>query len=79
MPGAQITICQATGPEQLRIERLVNRMPPGPSRDWHLARTKELESILESLALEDFVVENDSRPLRAAALEVLQRAGLEAP
>jgi hypothetical protein len=80
VPGAQITICRVTGPEQLRIERLVNRMPPGPSRDWHLARTKELESILESLALEDFVVENDSRPLRVAALEVLQRAGwLEAP
>lgn len=75
VPGAQITICRVTGPERLRIKRLVNRMPPGPSRDRHLARTKELESILEGLALEDFVVENDSRPLRVVALEVLERAG----
>lgn len=75
VPGAEITICRLTGPGRLRVERLVHRMPPGPSRDWHVARTTELESILEDLALEDFVIENDSRSVRAVALEVLERAG----
>lgn len=75
VPGAQITICRLTGPESLRIERLASRMPPGPSLDWHLARTTELEAILERLAVEDFVVANDARAVRAVALEVLQRAG----
>jgi len=75
VPGAEITICRLTGPSALRVERLASRMPPGPSRDWHVARTIELESVLDDLALEDFVVENDSRPVRAVALEVLERAG----
>lgn len=75
VPGADITICRLTAPECLRVERLVSRMPPGASRDWHVARTTELDVLLEGLALEDFVVENDSRPVRAVALEVLDRAG----
>jgi hypothetical protein len=50
-------------------------MPPGPSRDWHLARTVELEGILKDLACEDFEVENGDRPVRDVALEVLARAG----
>jgi hypothetical protein len=75
VPGADITICRLTAPEYLRIERLVNRMPPGTPRDWHVARTTELESLLEGVALEDFVVDNDSRPVRAVAVEVLERAG----
>ena len=49
-------------------------MPPGPSRDWHLARTVELNSILERLAVEDFVVDNGVRPVREVAIEILARA-----
>jgi adenylylsulfate kinase len=79
VPGAEITICRLTGPESLRIERLTARMPPGPARDWHIARTRELESILEARALEDFVADNDARPVRAVALEVLERAGWPCP
>lgn len=75
VPGAEITICRLTSPERLRIERLGRRMPPGPTRDWHVERTTELESLLQDAALEDFVVENDSRSVRAVALEVLERAG----
>jgi hypothetical protein len=72
--GADMTIARLTGPEATRLERLANRMPEGPSRDWHLARTVELEQILERAAHEDFVVENGDRPIREVALEVLRRA-----
>lgn len=75
VPGAEITVCGLTTPERLRLERLHERMPPGPSRDWHLARTVELEGILADRAYEDFEVENGDRPIRDVALEVLSRAG----
>ena len=75
VPGADITVCRLVAPEPLRVERLRERMPPGPSRDWHLDRTVELEAILTAHGHEDFVVENGDRPVRDVALEVLRRAG----
>ncbi|HVM07520.1 MAG TPA: hypothetical protein VM345_03570 [Acidimicrobiales bacterium] len=75
IPGAEITTVRITGPEPVRLERLTRRMPEGPSLDWHLARTVELEEILQQAAHEDFVVENDDRPVRDVALDVLRRAG----
>jgi adenylylsulfate kinase len=75
VPGAEITVCRLTTPEPLRLERLHDRMPPGPSRDWHLARSVELEAILANLACEDFEVENGDRPVRDVALKVLVQAG----
>ena len=71
---AEITVCRLATPEPLRLERLHERMPPGPSRDWRLARTVELEGILADRACEDFEVENGDRPIREVALEVLSRA-----
>ena len=61
--------------EAVRVDRLTARMPAGPSRDWHVRRTVELEEMLERAALEDFVVTNDGREPRAVALEVIDRAG----
>jgi hypothetical protein len=75
VPGADITVCRLVASEADRIARLLGRMPPGPSRDWHLARTVELNSILEQLAIEDFIVDNGSRPVREVAIEILVRAG----
>jgi adenylylsulfate kinase len=75
IPGSDIVVCRLVAPETTRLERLVRRMPPGPSRDWHLARTAELESNLDRACLEDFVVENGDRPVRRVALEVLLGAG----
>jgi hypothetical protein len=72
---ADITVCRLVAPETDRIARLLGRMPPGPSRDWHLARTVELNSILERLVVEDFVVDNGARPVREVATEILIRAG----
>jgi hypothetical protein len=75
VPGANITVCRLIAPEAVRMERLVGRMPPGPSRDWHLSRTVELDRVLERLAFEDFTVENGGRPLREVAVEVLAGLG----
>jgi adenylylsulfate kinase len=75
VPGAQITVCRLVAPEAARVERLLERMPPGPSRDWHLCRTVELEAILGRLAYEHFTVDNGNRSVREVALDVLVRAG----
>jgi hypothetical protein len=75
VPGAEITVCRLVAPEAVRLDRLHGRMPAGPSRDWHLGRTVELERILDRLGVEDFAVENGDRPVREVALEVLDRAG----
>jgi hypothetical protein len=75
VPGADITVCRLVAPEAARVQRLVERMPPGPSRDWHLRRTVELEAVLGRLAHEDFTVENGSRSVREVALDVLSHAG----
>ena len=56
VPGAEITVCRLTTPEPLRLERLHERMPPGPSRDGHLASTVELEGIHANFSCEDFEV-----------------------
>lgn len=79
VPGAVITVCRLTVPEAVRLDRLALRMPPGPSRDWHLARSVELESILARQGCEDFTVENGDRPVREVAVEVLVRAGWVRP
>jgi len=75
VPGAEITVCRLTTSEPLRLERLHERIPPGPSRHWHLARTVELEGIFTKLACVDFEVENGDRPVRDVALEVLVGVG----
>lgn len=75
VPGAEITVCRLVAPEAIRVRRLLSRMPPGPSREWHVDRTVELESILGRLACEEFTVDNGDRPTRDVALEVLVRAG----
>ena len=75
VPGADVTVSRLIAPEAIRIDRLRGRMPPGPSRDWHLSRTVELESTLDQLGCEDFTVPNGNRPVGEVALEVLVRAG----
>jgi hypothetical protein len=75
VPGAQITVVRLTSPTATRVDRLRQRMPSGPSLDWHLDRTEELEAVLHTAALEDVVVENADRAPRDIALEILQRVG----
>jgi adenylylsulfate kinase-like enzyme len=73
IPGAELVVCRLVAPQQTRITRLRERMPAGPSREWHERRSVELEAILEQSGVEDFVVANDRTP-REVALDVLQRA-----
>jgi adenylylsulfate kinase len=75
IPDADIVVCRLTASEEERIERLRRRMPPGDSREWHIVRSRELAPLLERAAIDDFVVKNEMRPVRAAACEVLLRAG----
>ena len=74
VPGAVITTCRLRAPEPTRLDRLRSR-EKGAGLAWHLHRTVELERILDAGRLEDFIVENGDRPLRAVAEEVLVRAG----
>lgn len=74
VPGAEITVCRLVAPEAVRVERITRRMPPGPSRDWHLARTVELEGVLDERRVEDVVVVNDGR-VADVALAVLRAVG----
>lgn len=79
VPGASITVCRLVSSASLRVARLERRMPPGPSRQWHLERAVELEHLLAARAVEDFAVMNDERSVRTVALEVLSRAGWISP
>jgi hypothetical protein len=74
VPGAEITVCRLVAPEALRVNRLLGRMPPGPSRDWHLSRTAELDATLDRLSCVDFIIENGDRTVRDVALDVLIHA-----
>ena len=75
VPGAELTVVRVVAPEALRVARLRGRMPPGPSLDWHLHRTVELEAILAGAALEDLAIENGDRPIRDVAEELVDRLG----
>ena len=75
IPGAEITVCLLVAAEATRLARLRGR-ERGAGLDWHLERTVELERILASARLDDFTVSNEEgRPVREVALEVLARAG----
>jgi adenylylsulfate kinase len=74
IPNAKITVCRLTADLGLRRERIRMR-ERGAGLTWHLARTAELDLIMNSNKIEDFRVDNGDRPLREVALEVLERAG----
>ena len=74
IPGAVIQTCRLAAAEPTRLARLRSR-EHGAGLEWHLERTVELERILDATRLEDFTVVNEHQPLRAAAEEVLVRAG----
>lgn len=70
---ARVTLCRLTASEAVRRARLKARHG-GRALKWHLARTVELEAVLERAALEDFHVDNERRSPEETALEVLMRA-----
>ena len=66
-----ITIIRVTASEDVRKTRLNNR-EDGESLIWHLNRTTELEKILETSALEDFVIKNENISAEHVAEETLK-------
>jgi hypothetical protein len=74
-----VTIVRPTAPEAVRTQRLRDRMPPGGSLDWHLARTVELDEILDTSAVEMIDVDNGDRTPRRVAVEILERIGWTTP
>ena len=78
VPGSRVTVCRLTASAATRAARLRAR-EVGAGLDWHLRRTEELEAILDAARLEDFAVENDARPVRDVAVEVLARADWLSP
>jgi GNAT superfamily N-acetyltransferase len=76
-PGgpADVTIIRVTASEETRRRRVVDREPEGQWREWGLARTVELEAILEAAALEDAVIDNDGRDRASVADDVLMASG----
>ena len=69
--GADVSLVRVRADEATRDARLTVREPEGYWRDLALARTRELHDVLESLDLDDAVVDNDGRSARAVAAEVL--------
>ena len=73
--GADVAIVRVTASEATRLARVAAREDDEHWRAWHLARTVELEAVLVAAALDDAVVDNDGRPVRDVAAEVLAAAG----
>lgn len=74
--GAELVVVRVTASEATRLARVQARHPAeDPWRDWHLARTVELAAILEAAGVDDAVVDNEDRPLREVAADVLAAAG----
>jgi hypothetical protein len=67
-------VCRLVASQATRESRIRQR-EIGAGLEWHLNRTVELEEILHKASVEDFQVENDGRPIRDVALEVLEKAG----
>jgi len=74
LPPAAVTVVRLTAPADLRARRLRDRMQPSAALDWHLARTVELDEILDWTSIETIEVDNGDRAPRDVAVEVLDRA-----
>lgn len=74
VPGAAVQVCRLTAPQPLREKRITAR-DAGESRAWHLARTVELDAILDAANVADFEVDNGDRSIGDVATEILVRAG----
>lgn len=72
--NAEVVVCRLVASEETRKARLRSR-EDGPTLEHHLARTVELEEILEHAAVEDFVVVNEGQPVESVAKAILARAG----
>jgi dephospho-CoA kinase len=73
--GEPVRVVRIDAPTATRHARLVARHPPGPERDWHLARTDVLAVLLVETGAEELVVSNDDRRPSAVASEIADLLG----
>ena len=75
VPGADPIVCRLTAPIQTMQERLRTR-EPGLFQKRALARSAELDCILERARAEDFTVDNGpGRSVTQVARDILSQAG----
>ncbi len=69
-----VTIVRLKTAERRRMDRITQR-EMGASRDWHLARTVELETILDDSNCYDLEIENDGAEPSEVAAQILKQTG----
>jgi len=74
VPSEELATVRVAASPELVEERL-RRRDTGAELEHHLAEAKMSAEQAESLGAEDFHVENDTRPIREVAAEVLERLG----
>jgi hypothetical protein len=74
VPGAAIQVCRLVVSAETMLARLRVR-EPGTFQATALYRAPVLAQQLAEARVEDFVVDNDDRPVRAVAEEILRQAG----
>ena len=70
-----VTVCRLVIPLSHLRARIVARHPAGAEREWHLARTGELDAILQAAQVDDFIVIVDDDQPDAVAARVLATVG----
>ena len=73
VPGADITVVRLRAPIPLLHERILAREAGDPA--WYLEAAAYLDSVFDTAGVEDFVVDNVDRSVRAVAADVLRLAG----
>ena len=71
---AEVTVCRLTAAPATMAAR-VRRREPGMRQNEFVTRSRALDEVLSTAALEDFTIENDGRNVTAVARELLARAG----
>jgi nucleoside-triphosphatase THEP1 len=79
LENAELIVVRVIAPPELCAERLRAREISGDLLERHLRRSPVLAKALDELAIEDFTVSNDRRPIREVGLDVIERLGWSAP
>jgi thymidylate kinase len=74
IPDSTVVVCRLTAAVATMQRRLRTR-EPGMLQETFVARAAELDEVLVRVALEDFCVVNDGRPVTEVAAELLKLAG----
>jgi hypothetical protein len=72
--GASVVVCRITA-SIATMQSRVRLREPGSFQHEFVARVATLDATLDAAAVEDFVVDNDARPITDVAREMLLRAG----